>query len=94
MKLPKITWIKYRDHRVFDQDIKHVTVSKTRSGKYFASMLIEIEQDVKSKPIIDEEKIVAFDMSASNFLITKEFRLTNPRFYQLKKQDLKACIGK
>lgn len=89
LRLPKITWIKYRDDRVFDQDIKHVTVSRTRSGKYFASVLIEIEQDVESKPIIDEEKIVAFDMSASNFLITKEFRLTNPRFYRAEEARLR-----
>ena len=64
-------------------------LSKNRAGKYFASMLIEIEQDVESKPVIDEEKIVAFDMSASNILITKEFRLTNPRSYRAEEKRLR-----
>lgn len=90
LKLPKIAWIKYRDNRIFNKDIKHITVSKTKSGKYFASILIELENDVELKQVIEKDKIVAFDMSASNFLITNEFRLTNPRFYRNEEIKLKT----
>jgi len=89
LKTPKISWIKYRNDKIFNQDIKHITVSKTKSGKYFASLLIEIENDVEPKRVIENDKIVAFDMSASNFLITKEFKLTNPRFYRNEETKLK-----
>lgn len=89
LKLPKISWIKYKDDRVFEQDIKHITVSKTKSGKYYASILIEIENDIEVIQEIEEDKIVAFDMSASKFLITKEFGLTNPRFYRNEETKLK-----
>ena len=35
LKLPKITsWINYKDDRIFQEQIKHITVSKTKSGKY------------------------------------------------------------
>ena len=82
LKLPKISWMKYRDDRVFEHAIRHITVSKTRSGTYYASILIEIECEIEPKQIIEEDKIVAFDMSPSKFLITKEFGLSNPRFYR------------
>jgi putative transposase len=89
VKLPKISWINYRDNRVFEQDIRHITVSKTRSGKYYASIVIEIENDVKPKQVIDEDKIVAFDMSPSKFLISKEFGFSNPHFYRNEETKLK-----
>jgi len=90
LKLPKLTWINYRDDRVFDQDIKHITVSKTRFGTYYASILIEIENEIEPKQVIEEDKIGAFDMSASKFLITKEFGLANPRFYRNEETTLKT----
>ncbi|TFF99230.1 MAG: transposase, partial [Promethearchaeota archaeon] len=89
LKLPKISWINYRDDRVFDQDIKHITVSKTRSGKYYASIIIEIESKIESLQEIEDDKIVAFDMSASKVLITKEFGFSNPRFYRNEETKLK-----
>ena len=40
LKLPKInTWITYRDKRAFNEKIKQITVSKTKTGKYYASIL-------------------------------------------------------
>ena len=91
LKLPKIkTWIKYRDDREFNEDIKHITVSKTKSGKYFVSILIEIESKVIPKQLIEENKIIGFDMSASKFLIAKELKLSSPRFYRKKESKLKG----
>jgi putative transposase len=89
LKLPKISWINYRDNREFEQAIRDITVSKTRSGKYYASILIEIENDVKAKKVIGEDKIISFDMSPSKFLITKEFGLSNPHFYRNEEVKLK-----
>ncbi|MHA1193398.1 MAG: RNA-guided endonuclease TnpB family protein [Promethearchaeota archaeon] len=90
LKLPKIkTWIKYRDMRTFKENIKHVTVSKSKSGDYFASLIIDIECSVLPKHIVEENKIVGFDMSASKFLITKELALSNPRFYRKEESNLK-----
>ncbi len=90
LKLPKIrTWIKFRDDRVFIEKIRHITVSKSRSDKYFASILIEIDNTISPKQILEENKIIGFDMSASKFLITKEFELSSPRFYRKMESKLK-----
>jgi putative transposase len=47
LKLPKLkTWIRFKDKRSFAEPINHVTVSKTKSGKYYASILIEEVREV------------------------------------------------
>ncbi len=90
LRLPKIRlWIKYRDERIFQEQIKHITISKTKSGKYYASILIEIDCNVIPKKTLQENKIIGFDMSASKFLITKELELSNPRFCRNEESKLR-----
>ncbi len=85
IKLPKIkSWIKYRDDRVWDIEelpIRSITVSKTKSGKYFASIHIS---HASPTPLtqVRESHIGAFDMSFSNFLIGAEKQFKNPHFYR------------
>jgi len=66
----------------FNEGINHITVSRNRSGKYFASILIETENNIPVKQVVSEDKIIGFDMSASNFLIAKELELSSPRWYR------------
>ena len=90
LKLPKITTcINYRDERRFQEKIKHITVSKTKSNKYFASILIEIDCNVIPKQELLEYKIIGFDMSVSKFLIAKDLELSNPRFYKNEESKLR-----
>lgn len=44
LKLPMVVWTKYRDDRLFDKKTKRVTDSRTKDGRYFASILIEKEE--------------------------------------------------
>jgi len=89
LKLPKITsWINYKDDRIFQEQIKHITVSKTKSGKYYASILIERDCTIELKQMLESNKIIGFDMSASKFLIAKDLELSNPRFYRKEEANL------
>ncbi|MFX0098835.1 MAG: RNA-guided endonuclease TnpB family protein [Candidatus Hodarchaeota archaeon] len=89
IKLPKTSWIDYRDDRRFDERVRNVTVSKTKSGKYFASILVEEENDAEPLAEIHESSIVAFDMSAASFLVGEQISLYNPRFYRKHEKKLK-----
>lgn len=90
IKLPKLqSWIAFRDNRVFSEKIQRVTISKTKSGKYHASILIQQEIKVTVKTELLASKIVAFDMSAANFLLTESFCTTNPRFYRAEQKRLR-----
>lgn len=41
--LPKVGWVKAIFHRPIEGEMKSVTVSKTKTGKYFVSILCEVE---------------------------------------------------
>lgn len=51
LKLPKIGFVKLKQHRVIPSDhkLKSVTVSQTPSGKYYASILFEYENQVQEQ---------------------------------------------
>ncbi|NVM27333.1 MAG: IS200/IS605 family element transposase accessory protein TnpB [Candidatus Helarchaeota archaeon] len=89
IKLPKVGWIKYRDNRNVIHPIKHVTVSRTRTNKYFVAITIEVDLDVELLTTIPLHRIEAFDMSAPKFLVNKKVELTNPRFYRAHERKLK-----
>jgi putative transposase len=90
LKLPKIdAWFSYRDDRRFDEPIRNVTVSKTKSGKYFASLSFQRELKVVKQTTIHEDTIAAFDMSFTSFLVSEHGRMTNPRFYHRHEKKLK-----
>jgi putative transposase len=42
--LPKEGWVRTVYHRAVQGEIKNVTVSRTKSGRYFASFQVEMEQ--------------------------------------------------
>ncbi|KKL08139.1 hypothetical protein LCGC14_2578870 [marine sediment metagenome] len=84
LKLPKLKQqVKFKDERIVDADIRHVTISKNKAGCYFASILFKANiQTEEPKRIISENKIIAFDMSAKDFLVNENFKFSNPRFYR------------
>ena len=100
LKIPKIdSWIKYSDDRVFTELIHSITVSKTKSGIYHASILVSRETTIVPMITIEEEKVVAFDMSMKDFVVTKDYKLGNPRFFRqsinkIKKVHRKVSRGK
>ena len=89
IRIPKVGWVKYRDNRDIIHPIKHVTVSRTRTNKYFVAITIVIEKDIKSIITIPLHRIEAFDMSAPNFLVSETEKLTNLRFYRTQERKLK-----
>jgi putative transposase len=82
LKLPKLGLVDYRDDRLFTERPRNVTVSKTKSGKYFAAILVEREIDIAKKTIIDARDVAGFDMSAKDFITGEQTRHENPRFYR------------
>ena len=91
LKVPKLKqWIRFKDNRLIDADIRNVTISKTKAERYFASILFTTNiQTEEPKRIISENKIVAFDMSADDFLVNEDFKFANPRFYRKSLNKLK-----
>jgi putative transposase len=74
VKLPKLGWVNFRDERSSAEGkIKSVTVSRSATGKYFASFLFEREApEVIKKVVTDIQKVIGLDMSLSDFYTDNE----------------------
>ncbi len=91
VKLPgNIGLVKARIHRPIEGKIKTVTVSKTPSGKYFASILTEIEGE---NPTVSEGKIYGVDLGLKHFAVVtdgeKISKYDNPKHLAKHKKNLK-----
>lgn len=84
IKLPKIGWVKINKHREPEANwvLKGATVSCTRSGKYFISLLYEFEEDIQPvKPT--KETSLGLDYSSHGFYVDSNGDVANyPRFYR------------
>jgi putative transposase len=87
--LPKVGWVKCVVHRQFEGKVKTVTISKSPSGKYYASVLID-NGLVEAKPIKHIEKVVGLDMGIHDFIADSHGNKTpNPRFLNKQLSNLK-----
>ena len=71
IRLPKLGWVNYRDNRVLNNiTIKSATVSISKTGKFFVSVLYEYDIDIPEKLTYSKDLIInALDMSLENFYI-------------------------
>ena len=90
LKIPQLGLVKASIHRIFDGKIKTVTVSKTPTGKYFASILFETEQDFPEVTITG--KICGIDLGIKDFAIVhdgeKTSKYANPRHIKKHEKNL------
>lgn len=84
IKLPKVGFVKVKQHRQIlpEHKIKSATISRTPSGKYFVSILVEYEYEVPIKQL-DKTKALGLDYSSHNFYADNQGREANyPKFYR------------
>ena len=72
--------IKTKFHRTFEGIVKSSTISRTATGKYFVSILVEVnEPDVPMKPIC-ENKTVGIDLGIKTFAVLSDgTEIHNPK---------------
>ena len=91
IRIPKCKPIKARVHREIAGKIKSITLSKTSTGKYFASILAD-DSLMQVAPIteLSSQKIVGVDMGITDLTITSTGHKTgNPRFLKKAQSNLK-----
>jgi len=62
--------IKINVHREIEGTIKSATISRTPTGKYFASILVDTNIELPSKVKIKEETTIGLDLGIKDFAIT------------------------
>ncbi|AWN14351.1 RNA-guided endonuclease TnpB family protein [Salinisphaera sp. LB1] len=91
IKVPKLGPIKAKVHRPVDGKLKSITLSRTVTGKHYASLLYETEQAAPA-PLkeVDADGVVGLDVGLSHLAIDSTGRkIANPRFLKQAQKNLK-----
>jgi putative transposase len=75
VKIPQVGVIKASIHRLFDGQLKTVTITKTPTRKYYASLLFDTEQ--KTPEVVVTCKVVGIDLGLKDFCITHDGQKTS-----------------
>lgn len=87
IKLPKIGLVRVKKHRNFKGVIKSVTVSKTPSGKYYVSILVDCEEQEKLPQSNSE---IGIDLGIKEFCITSDGEMIeNPKYLRKSEKRLR-----
>lgn len=88
LKLPKIGLVKVKQHREIPKNykLKSVTVSKSCSGKYYASILFEYDNQVKR---VEPMSFLGLDFSMHELYVDSNGQEPNyPRYYRAAEKKL------
>ncbi len=88
IKLPKLKLVKIKQHREIPEKykLKSCTISKTKSEKYYVSVLTEYEKDIQPKII---KHVVGLDFAMSELYVSSENEKANyPRYYHIMSEKL------
>jgi len=86
IKLPKVGLVKIKLHRKVEGNIKSVTVTKTKSGKYYISILTE--SCYKYPGTKEIKSINALDYKSDGLYVDKNGACNMPHFYKESQKDL------
>lgn len=85
IKLPKLGWVRFVKSREIEGEILSATITKKPSGKYFISILCEL--DIAALPIRD--KAIGIDLGIKEFAITSDNEhYPNPKNYRKHERKL------
>ncbi len=85
--LPKIKGVKIKMHRSFEGKIKTVTLTKTPSNKYYASILVEQNKELPDLMPIQADRTLGIDLGLNHYAINSDgVKECHPKYL---KKDLK-----
>lgn len=91
IRIPKLKDMKAKIHRQIPEEyeIKSATISKTKTEKYYISILVEYVEEVE-EVAPTKETIIGLDYSSTSLYIDSEGKNADyPRYYRLAEEKLK-----
>jgi len=90
--IPKFkSGIKIVREREFVGGIKSATISKTSTGKYFVSILVDNKKELPLKKEVKSTNAIGIDLGVSNFIITSDGnKIDNPKYLRNSLSRLKV----
>ncbi|QMS89170.1 IS200/IS605 family element transposase accessory protein TnpB [Nostoc edaphicum CCNP1411] len=91
LKLPKLGWVRFHKSQDIIGKLVNVTISRTSSGKYIASILCETEIEKYSQVT----KNIGLDLGIKSYLVTRDGEVVdNPKYYRTQTRKLRSCHKK
>ncbi len=91
LTIPKLSDIPMVISRKFKGEIKIVTISKTTTGKFYASILVDNKVELPKKREIEPQSTIGIDLGLKHFAILSDgTKFDNPRFLQQSLERLKV----
>ena len=91
VRLPKIGWVKFFPNRKFDGKVCSVTVSKTPTGKYFISVLVDNGKEIPVKPAVRYDTSIGIDVGIKDFAVCSNGDVyANPKYLEKSEARLKV----
>lgn len=91
IKIPVIGWIKFYSNRVFDGKVGTVTISKSTTGKYYVSVLIDNGLPEPKKFPIYDSTTVGIDVGIKDFAVLSNGQVfQNPKHLENSEKRLKC----
>lgn len=91
VKLPKIGWVDFYKNREFNGRIGTVTISKSPTGKYYISILVDDGEELPTKVPITYETSVGIDVGLKDFAVLSNGQVfENPKYFEKAEKRLKV----
>lgn len=96
LDIPKFkTPIKIKISRIFEGKIKSSTITRTSTGKYFISILVEVPNELPKKKPISEDKAIGIDLGIKTFVVLSNgIEIENPKNLKKSLKKLKRIQRK
>lgn len=91
VKLPKIGEVKAVLHRSFEGTLKTATVSRSATGEYYISILVDDEKEAPEKQEFSEPTTVGIDVGVKDFaILSTGEKVENPKYLKNSLKRLKV----
>lgn len=89
--LPKIGIVKAVIHRTFEGEMKTATVSRSSTGKYFISVLVDDGKELPTKSQVAEKTTIGVDVGIKDFaVLSNGEKVANPKYLKNSLKRLKV----
>lgn len=90
VQLPKYGKVKFHNSRTFEGLVKQATVSKSTTGRYFISILVDNKRELPSKKPILGSTTIGIDLGIKHFaILSNGVKINNNKFLIQSLKDLR-----